>query len=292
MTNRELWFRLVIRAFPAEHRERHEDEMVESVLAVSPTGFWPAVRQSAALVKAGVGISLRQSGTGEPLAAAAAWGAAVWLGLILGAGAFLRPIVGAARTASVPTYAADYGAALLGAALLLGAVVVARSIPWAALVMAGAGIAATALANTAPWWGWSPSIWYELRWLGPAVVGYVLLARWAAGPVWAATLASAVGMIAFINIDGVPVGETYGMLRLSPTVTSGIALVVITAVLVVWIVPGSGALAIVPVAHVTGLLLIRRSGDAAAWLLGLAYFAVAAYVTLKRRAPLPEPEPD
>ncbi|MDF1598108.1 MAG: hypothetical protein P1T08_18725 [Acidimicrobiia bacterium] len=284
MTNRELWFRIVVRAFPQEYRVEHENEIVEAVLTTSPDGFWSGVRESVALVRAGVGMTARHSGTKMPLLAVTAWGAAIWLGGLLGAGAFVRPLVGASESSSVAEFATGYWAALLGAVLLLIAVVLARRSIWMAAVAGAAGVALTALWNSDPYWGFPSSLWYEFRWLGLALIGYALVARHSAAPVWAFALASAMATIAFSLLAGVVrLGESYSTLWWNETVRASTVILVIVAVVLVWFVRGLGAVAIVPIAHLTMALALRLTGEALIGGAALIYFATAAYLSLKRR---------
>lgn len=295
MTNRELWFRLMVRAFPKEYRAEHEDEIIDAVLGVSPTGLWAGTRESLALVRAGVGVSARHDETRTSFRAAVGWGAALWLGLVLGAGGFLRPVGAAMVSSSVSEFVTMAWAAVAGAVLLLVAVLLASRTSWIAGAAATAGVVLTAWWNSNPYWAFPDSFWYEIKWLAPAMIAYIALAGRRSGfPNWALTLTAAGAVAVLLPVLGIafPLGYSYQSLLWIEGVPQLALVAGLLAVGLVWAVPGMGAMSVVPIAHLTVVLTLGRpSIGTLIGMLALMYFALASHYTLRRRHRFAVPKP-
>ena len=99
MTRLERTYRLLMRAYPAHHRDRHEEEMVATLLDVADENqARPRLGEAAALVKTGLGVRLRDSSElqlGIRSAGLVAFGAAVFASTMALGLASQRPSDGA-----------------------------------------------------------------------------------------------------------------------------------------------------------------------------------------------------
>lgn len=291
MTIREQWFRLMVRAFPKDYRAEYEDEIIDVMLDVSPSGLWAGVTESLGLVRAGLGVSERRDATGRRFRTAVEWGAAIWLGLLLGAGAFVRPMGAAIMGGSAFEFLANHWTALGGAVLLGGAVVVAGRVKWLAGLTGVSGLLVAAFSNSNPYWTFPDSFWYEVKWLAPALIMYIALTgRASRPPGWAVTLPSAAAVSAVLLVLGsANPGYSYSTVLWIDPVRLMAVYTALLAVGLVWVVPSVGAMAIVPIAHLTAAMalpMVLEGAPPAASFIGiffLTYFALATYLTLRRR---------
>ena len=165
---RARWFRFLVGLFPTQFRNDRGPEMIEALEASEHT-----LSESRSLLFAWPGAWNRHLKTHDGVRSAAALGAFVWLGLLLGAGPFARGLSAAVdpfRWGRLAGFETPPWLVWTAAILLALSVVVGLRLRTVALFLFAAGIAASAFANRSGNWTFSDSLLYESFWLGFAGV--------------------------------------------------------------------------------------------------------------------------
>lgn len=169
---RTLWFALLLRTFPKTFRSDNQAELLETLGERESWSAFELVRESAALVHQGMVVSIRQSNSASA-AEQLIRGAAVWLGLWLGAGPMARlvwstPIRG-------PQLVGMY--AVTTVVGLIFAVVLLQRSAIVGFLVAGLTILIGAQSTSVGRWSVADAYLYEVRWFLPSLLVIALRRR-------------------------------------------------------------------------------------------------------------------
>lgn len=169
---RTFWFALLLRTFPKTFRSDNQAELLEILGERESWSSLELVRESTALVHQGMAVSFRQS-SNAPALEQLIRGAAVWFGLLLGAGPMARLVW--STPARGPQLVGVYAAATVAG--LTFAVAMFRRSAIVGFLVAGLTILIGAQSTSVGRWSVADAFLYEVRWFLPALLVIALRDR-------------------------------------------------------------------------------------------------------------------
>jgi len=236
---RERWLHLLLRVFPPSYRVDYGGEIVDVVLDAHGRRRFALVLESLAMARAGMAIRTRDA-LRSTVASQIRWGAAVTLGLLLGAGPLQRAI--GQRQFGVALIDGELESLVAVVVILLAVrLTTIHRVMAAVLAFCGVGIASL----SAPQGGWtiSESLLYESRWLLPPLLLLTIVAPEREGPSTVKVALVTVTVLALftdpLGIDsfGLNYGHSLQQLASHPVVIAG-GVLALSAMWVIRSLPG------------------------------------------------------
>lgn len=169
---RTSWFALLLITFPKTFRSDNQAELLEILGERESWSSLELVRESTALVHQGVAVSIRQSNSASA-AEQLIRGAAVWLGILLGAGPMARLVW--STPARGPQLVGVY--AVTTVVGLIFAVALFQRSAIVGFLVAGLTILIGAQSTSVGRWSVADAYLYEVRWFLPALLVIALRDR-------------------------------------------------------------------------------------------------------------------
>ncbi len=173
MTQR--WLKLLVGTLPEAARRERGPEMLDALRLSEPSGT-AAVKESFALLWASTVAWRRYLASASGLRRSALVGALLWFGLLVGVGPVLRVRLISGEGTESLGWSIDRAPIVVAiAAFALALAALSRS-RIAAAALGAVGLFAAGASSVVGQWQLAQAIWYEVRWIGLALVMVVWLA--------------------------------------------------------------------------------------------------------------------